>query len=110
MWPMEKPVDHPQLEPGRGRVGSLEEQRARCEEEVVAEVCTAMLEIQEQLAEQMTTAFAHLEAGLYGYCVNCHRPIAATRLEASPLSVRCESCETERPEHTVKRQMRLAVA
>jgi RNA polymerase-binding transcription factor DksA len=107
---MEMPMDRLQLETHPDGVGSLEDQCARCEEVVVAEVCTAMIEIQEELAEQMAAAFAHLEAGLYGYCVDCHEPIPPTRLAALPLSVRCASCEAARPEPTGKRQPRLAVA
>jgi RNA polymerase-binding transcription factor DksA len=106
---MEKPMDRLQLETQPEGVGSLEDQRARCEEEVVAQVSTAMIEIREELAEQMAAAFAHLEAGLYGYCVDCHEAIPATRLEALPLSVRCASCEAARPAPTGK-QLRLAVA
>jgi RNA polymerase-binding transcription factor DksA len=68
-----------------------------------------MIEIREQLAEQMAAAFAHLEAGLYGYCHDCHASIPLSRLDALPFSIRCATCDAARPE-PMGRQMRLAVA
>jgi RNA polymerase-binding transcription factor DksA len=88
-------MDRIQLDRGR-EAGSIEEQCARCEEAIVEEVCTVLSAMQDELSQDMTTAFALLKAGTYGYCVECHEAISAARLEALPFSTRCAGCETRR--------------
>jgi RNA polymerase-binding transcription factor DksA len=105
---LEAAVDHPPLEHERLSPGSLEAQCARCEAALVEELCTLLHDIQEALTEDMTNAFARLEAGLYGYCADCHQPIAAARLDASPFSIRCESCERQRGKETPRPMRTLA--
>ena len=38
-------------------------------------------------------ALVRLEAGEYGFCVECEGEISATRLQAMPFAVRCTACE-----------------
>jgi DnaK suppressor protein len=38
-------------------------------------------------------ALARLDAGTFGTCVRCGRPIAAERLEALPWAARCIDCQ-----------------
>lgn len=47
----------------------------------------------EQEREQVREAFARLDEGTYGICVNCGRPIGDERLEARPHAERCVECE-----------------
>ncbi len=39
-------------------------------------------------------ALAHIEAGTYGICVRCGKPIPPARLEARPESVLCVDCKS----------------
>jgi RNA polymerase-binding transcription factor len=45
----------------------------------------------DRLAE-IDAAFGRLDAGTYGVCESCGRPIAEARLEARPLARRCIDC------------------
>ena len=38
-------------------------------------------------------ALARLDAGAFGTCVRCRRPVAPARLEALPWAARCIECE-----------------
>jgi RNA polymerase-binding protein DksA len=49
-----------------------------------------------QLLVQITTALERLEAGTYGTCTNCGKPIAEERLEAMPWASLCIDCQRER--------------
>lgn len=44
-------------------------------------------------AEQLTEALARLEAGTYGICQLCGKPIAAGRLKALPHATCCVGCQ-----------------
>lgn len=41
---------------------------------------------------EVEAALARLDAGTYGICAGCGRPIAEARLEARPSAVRCIDC------------------
>jgi RNA polymerase-binding protein DksA len=43
--------------------------------------------------EAVEAAIARLDAGTYGRCTNCGRPIAAERLEAIPWAEHCIDCQ-----------------
>jgi RNA polymerase-binding transcription factor DksA len=42
--------------------------------------------------EQLDSALRRLEAGTYGVCVSCHRPIAYARLLVMPEATHCVGC------------------
>ena len=42
--------------------------------------------------QQVEDALARLDAGTYGICANCGRPIPAARLEVRPFAVHCVAC------------------
>jgi DnaK suppressor protein len=42
---------------------------------------------------QVDAALSRIEAGTYGLCVDCGREIPAARLEATPDTIRCISCQ-----------------
>jgi RNA polymerase-binding protein DksA len=44
--------------------------------------------------EAVDGALARLDAGTYGTCARCGRPIAAERLEALPWAAHCIECQT----------------
>jgi RNA polymerase-binding transcription factor DksA len=43
-------------------------------------------------AAEAAHALGRLDAGLYGSCLNCGRPIAPARLEARPMAALCLDC------------------
>jgi RNA polymerase-binding protein DksA len=53
---------------------------------------TLQNKIQQEL-EQVNQALARMEAGTYGTCANCGRPISPARLEARPFSIYCIDCQ-----------------
>jgi DnaK suppressor protein len=48
----------------------------------------------EQHLQQVTDALARIEAGTYGTCETCGKPIARGRLEAMPEAAQCIDCKT----------------
>jgi DnaK suppressor protein len=53
----------------------------------------ALREHDEQLIAAIDTALARIEAGTYGICATCGKPIAPERLEALPAAVHCIECQ-----------------
>jgi DnaK suppressor protein len=53
----------------------------------------ALRERNEQHLAQVEAALARLDAGTYGACANCGRPISAERLEAIPWAALCIDCQ-----------------
>ena len=43
--------------------------------------------------ELVDAALARLDAGTFGMCLRCERPIAAARLEALPWAAHCIECQ-----------------
>ena len=46
----------------------------------------------EQELRQIAAALQRVEAGEYGYCLDCDEPIAEARLEVDPSTPRCVVC------------------
>ncbi|MCC7008469.1 MAG: TraR/DksA C4-type zinc finger protein [Acidobacteria bacterium] len=69
-----------------------DQQRKRCESELLDDICAALVRIGDAATRNTLEALAQLDAGTYGYCVDCHRQIPADRLEALNFAVRCASC------------------
>jgi RNA polymerase-binding protein DksA len=51
-----------------------------------------LLDNQEGLLRECNAALARIDAGTYGLCEECHRPIAHGRLRASPYARHCINC------------------
>lgn len=59
---------------------------------------TEVLGVVESLKNQVDDidkAMAQIEAGKYGYCVDCGREIDPDRLEIRPMSIRCVACKSK---------------
>ena len=56
-----------------------------------SQVGALVRQAREKLA-QVEAAIERLDAGTYGTCTVCGRPIAAARLEARPSATRCVEC------------------
>ncbi len=52
----------------------------------------AIVANEEQLLEEVEAALARIEAGSFGKCVDCNKPIDAQRLAAIPYAARCIDC------------------
>jgi RNA polymerase-binding protein DksA len=51
------------------------------------------------LLREVDEALARLDAGTYGACARCGRPIAVERLEALPQAALCITCQAEVERH-----------
>ncbi len=57
----------------------------------------ALRDHNEQHLVAIDAALARLDAGAYGRCTSCHRPIAPERLEARPWAALCIECQRAEP-------------
>ena len=53
---------------------------------------TGLAEAAASELRQVDDALARMDAGTYGICANCGRPIPAARLEARPFAEYCVAC------------------
>lgn len=53
---------------------------------------TGLAEAAASELRQVDEAIARMDAGTYGICANCGRPIPAGRLEVRPFAVHCVGC------------------
>jgi DnaK suppressor protein len=53
----------------------------------------ALLQMRGETLARIDAALRRLEAGTYGVCGDCNRPIASERLRALPFATRCRPCE-----------------
>ncbi len=53
----------------------------------------ALRERSERALAEVDDALARIDAGTYGACIRCGRPIAADRLEALPWAAHCIDCQ-----------------
>jgi len=52
----------------------------------------AIVANEEQLLEEVDAALARIEAGTFGQCVDCGKPIDEQRMAAVPYAARCIGC------------------
>jgi RNA polymerase-binding protein DksA len=57
------------------------------------EIDYTLEEHSEQVLVQIDAALARIEAGTFGTCANCGKPIAEERLEARPWASLCIDCQ-----------------
>src|SRR5436190_23678514 len=83
--------DGDDLDPERGGVGNhmADDANQTFEQETML---TLERSTRRQL-DQVSEALARIEAGTYGTCANCGKPINPARLEARPSSVLCIDCQ-----------------
>jgi RNA polymerase-binding transcription factor DksA len=61
-------------------------------EEYLTEVNTALIENEQYLVTESRAALERLDAGKFGLCENCGKPIAKERLNAMPYARYCVDC------------------
>src|SRR5438105_12873382 len=83
--------DGDDLDPERGGVGNhmADDANQTFEQETMLSLERSM---RRQL-DQVNSALARIEAGTYGICANCGKPINPARLEARPSSIFCIDCQ-----------------
>ena len=83
--------DGDDLDPERGGVGNhmADDANQTFEQETML---TLERSVRRHL-DQVNAALARIEAGTYGICANCGKPINPARLEARPSSVLCIECQ-----------------
>jgi len=79
------------LDPERGGMGNHPADVANDTEE--AEKDMGLRQNVQMLLEQVDHALARLDAGTYGICENCGKPIPAARLEARPFATLDVACQ-----------------
>jgi DnaK suppressor protein len=63
---------------------------------VQGEIAFALLQMRAEMLAGIEAALLRLDAGQYGFCLECGGEIAARRLHALPFAVRCQACEERR--------------
>src|SRR5436190_12857888 len=83
--------DGDDLDPERGGVGNhmADDANETFEQETML---TLERSVKRHL-DQVDEALARIEAGTYGTCINCGKPIPPARLEARPSSLYCIDCQ-----------------
>ena len=86
-----------QMRDGRAR-GTQEgaDDLEHSEADVQSDLAMALLQMQSEALAQIDAALTRLEAGVYGFCVDCEHQIATPRLRALPFAVRCQVCAATR--------------
>ena len=86
--------------------GHLRDARAHCVSDVRddAEVANghiqddlwvAVLQMRAESAVGIDAALRRLDAGQFGYCIDCRKEISERRLRAIPFAVRCQRCQEQ---------------
>jgi DnaK suppressor protein len=60
----------------------------------------SLIQMKAQTLGAVDEALVKVEAGTYGYCVECSEEITEQRLRALPFAVRCTTCEQKREQRT----------
>ena len=60
----------------------------------------SLLQMKSQTLGAVDEALVKVEAGTYGYCVECGDEMTEQRLRALPFAVRCTACEQKREQRT----------
>lgn len=59
------------------------------------ELNSQLAEVESRELQAVSEAIARIDAGTYGVCDDCEKPIAQPRLEALPYAIRCIKCQGE---------------
>jgi DnaK suppressor protein len=80
-----------ELDPERGGVTNHVSDDAN--ETVEQEMMLSLQMTAERQLDRVRQAMSRLDAGTYGTCANCGKPIAPARLEARPWAIYCIDCQ-----------------
>lgn len=68
----------------------------RSDADTQGDIEMALVQLKADTLARIDQALARLDAGQYGWCVECEHDIAERRLRALPFAVRCQACEQRR--------------
>jgi len=68
----------------------------RASEGVEDEIAAGLLSIESDQLDQIDAALHRIDAGTYGSCIDCGKPIPRKRLEILPFAKRCLVCEGQK--------------
>lgn len=74
-------------------IDAVPEQMDRAAREAEEEVARAVLSSEGHILGEARAALARLDAGTFGRCERCGRPVGKKRLDAVPYARHCMSCE-----------------
>ena len=89
----------------RGRLSSVREERAAADHvgtlddsevpdlDIQEDIELALVQMKVETLARIDAALERLNAGMYGYCLECGDDISTARLRALPFAVRCLDCE-----------------
>jgi len=80
----------------------------RSDAHVQGDMDLTLLQMRAETLKRIEGALLRLDAGTYGWCVECDLEIAEARLRALPFAARCQACEGRR-EQTGDHAERLAL-
>ena len=59
------------------------------------QIAMTLVQNEDQLLTEINNALAHIDAGTFGSCENCHQPVSKERLQALPYARYCIRCARE---------------
>lgn len=68
----------------------------QCDAGINVEIAFELIQMRTEMLTGIEAALVRLDAGQYGFCLECEEEIAARRLHALPFAVRCQACEGRR--------------
>ena len=89
--------------PSQGPSDGLDEPE-RAEAHIQEHIEVALVQMKEETLHRVREALVRLDAGEYGYCVDCDGEISEKRLKALPFAVRCAACEASHERHAALEQ------
>lgn len=63
------------------------------------EIAAGLLSIESDQLDEIEGALDRIEAGTFGACIDCGKPIPRKRLEILPFAKRCLACEGQKERH-----------
>jgi len=85
------------LRDGRtSRLTDVGDDLEECDAGIHVEIAFALIQMRAEILAGIDAALVRVDAGQYGFCLECGGEIAARRLHALPFAVRCQACEEQR--------------
>lgn len=81
------------------RVGDHADVSDRASDGFEDELAAGLMAIEAAQLEDIEAAIRRIDAGEYGLCIDCEKPIPRKRLEVLPFARRCLNCESSTPRY-----------
>ena len=90
---------HGRISGGRRRTDQpkeVEDDLEHSDADVQEDIELTLIQMRAETLTRIDEALVQLDAGQYGFCVECEGEIAGPRLRALPFAVRCQACQEKR--------------